>query len=676
MSLKSIVDIIIQVETFRNIDLYMRGLYYYDFQVFYTFGNSTVYANPYNIHVEDSVLARHSANAPGYVENMSYRSKTFYIRYCDQDIKIHEVAVFRIEIDADIGFCTELIIDCSLMYYESSPRISSRDENRVFKKEAQVQAKVQNFAKGAHQFLPITFDENHACVLNTTIHVLPLDFRFRHKFVQTDGSQANDLNLNNSLSQCFFGNKTQVEFVDIVNVQNMYVKLLYMVSERIRKVVELAYGGNCDEKKGEKSLGDEEVKVVERTNESDPKVVAKFVMNQIQEAAGKINILEYALVNAILQEQSQICMAMMYKYNDIINDRWGESIFRTVTQVTSFLTPSIENTGKKHKKIAEKIRNSNYYKELELPPIYIQDYFPHPSLHPVLFLEILTKSPEDKMLWKSDWISYRPIRQQNLHLIIFVHGYQGTSFDLRAIRNQIALLKPNTMLMCSNKNEDHTEHDIENMGKRLAEEIIQFIDEWCLQNRPSKISFIGHSLGGVIIRAALPFLSDFSSKFSFFMTFSSPHLGYMYNSSAIIDAGMWILKKLTKSLCMKQLSMTDSDIPEECFLYKLSQNNGIQWFKHICLVSSYQDNYVPFESSRIEIRNENVEDNKARVHLEMARNILGKVVANKIYRIDVDFTIEKAGIDRMIGRAAHIQMLDNKVLMQMILQCCGSFFEG
>lgn len=51
------------------------------------------------------------------------------------------------------------------------------------------------------------------------------------------------------------------------------------------------------------------------------------------------------------------------------------------------------------------------------------------------------------------------------------------------------------------------------------------------------MTFIGHSLGGIIVRAALPYLSEFSNQMHSFMTLSSPHLGYMYNSSKIIDAG-------------------------------------------------------------------------------------------------------------------------------------------
>jgi hypothetical protein len=85
------------------------------------------------------------------------------------------------------------------------------------------------------------------------------------------------------------------------------------------------------------------------------------------------------------------------------------------------------------------------------------------------------------------------------------------------------------------------------------------------------------------------------------MTFSSPHLGYGINTSSVVEAGMWVLQKMKNSICLKQLSMTDSEIPEEMCLYKLSQSDGFQYFKYIFLFSSKQDSYAPFESARIEI---------------------------------------------------------------------------
>ncbi|OMJ68881.1 hypothetical protein SteCoe_33535 [Stentor coeruleus] len=671
MSLKSIVDIVIQLESFRNIDIYMQGLYYYEFKLYYTQSNLKIHGNPLSLYVADSLLPKHSINSPGYLDDIYFKSKTFQIRYCDEEIKIQEIVTFRIEIEESQTQSPELTIECSLMYNDSNI-LTKKNESKAFKKEASIEIKVQNFSKGIHQFIPITFDETHACVLNTTIHVIPLDYRFRPHI---NNDQIGDLNLYKSLSQFFFGDKLQIGYIDIIVVQNLYVKVLYNTYERIKRTIAQAINLENDELNIRKKFYNEELENFDRIHETDPENVAKFIMNQIQDIAGKLNALEYELINTILEYQDQMCISLMYKYNDLIKDRWGESIFRTVEEVDNFLNPAVENVGKKNKKVAKKIRKSEYYNELYMPPMYIKDYFPNPLVHPILFLDIVSKVPEVKMLWKSDWVNYRQSQGSNFHLIIFAHGFQGSSFDLRAIRNQIALFKSNTLLMCSSKNEDHTEEDIEKMGKRLAEEVVTFIDDWCAQTRISKISFIGHSLGGLIIRAALPYLSEYSGKFGFFMTFSSPHLGYMYKSSALVDAGMWFLKKFKKNYSMKQLTMTDSEVPEETFLYKLSQVHGLEWFKHIGLVSSFQDNYAPFESARIEISKEHLTDSKERIHFEMARNILSRITAEKIHRIDVNFKIEKKGIDSMIGRAAHIQMLDHRILMHMIIQCCAIFFE-
>lgn len=43
------------------------------------------------------------------------------------------------------------------------------------------------------------------------------------------------------------------------------------------------------------------------------------------------------------------------------------------------------------------------------------------------------------------------------------------------------------------------------MGKRLSGEVIHFINDFCPKTL-GRITFIGHSLGGVIIRSALPYL--------------------------------------------------------------------------------------------------------------------------------------------------------------------------
>jgi pimeloyl-ACP methyl ester carboxylesterase len=91
-----------------------------------------------------------------------------------------------------------------------------------------------------------------------------------------------------------------------------------------------------------------------------------------------------------------------------------------------------------------------------------------------------------------------------IHLVVFVHGFQGNSFDMRLIKNYVSFLYPESMFLCATSNEDQTDSDILEMGERLANEVRSFITENFPQQSLSKLSFIGHSLGGVKVRAALP----------------------------------------------------------------------------------------------------------------------------------------------------------------------------
>jgi len=112
-------------------------------------------------------------------------------------------------------------------------------------------------------------------------------------------------------------------------------------------------------------------------------------------------------------------------------------------------------------------------------------------------------------------------------------------------------MHPDAIFLSSSSNEDQTEGDILEMGERLANEIKQYIQSFCPVSCLARISFIGHSLGGLIIRASLPHLEEFKDKLYSYMSLSSPHLGYMYNSNKLFDAGMWFLKKWRKSKCLQ-----------------------------------------------------------------------------------------------------------------------------
>ena len=60
------------------------------------------------------------------------------------------------------------------------------------------------------------------------------------------------------------------------------------------------------------------------------------------------------------------------------------------------------------------------------------------------------------------------------------------------------------------------------------------------------INFIGHSMGGVIARASLKYLEDFNKQMGFFMSLSTPHLGYLNGVDTMIRTGLWFMRKMNK----------------------------------------------------------------------------------------------------------------------------------
>lgn len=71
---------------------------------------------------------------------------------------------------------------------------------------------------------------------------------------------------------------------------------------------------------------------------------------------------------------------------------------------------------------------------------------------------------------------------------------------------------------------------------RLVQEIVTHIQN---SSEPARISFVGHSLGTIIIRSALtrPQIKPFLGKMHTFLSLSGPHLGTLYNPSGLVNAG-------------------------------------------------------------------------------------------------------------------------------------------
>uniref|UniRef100_A0ABD2X663 DUF676 domain-containing protein n=1 Tax=Trichogramma kaykai TaxID=54128 RepID=A0ABD2X663_9HYME len=155
--------------------------------------------------------------------------------------------------------------------------------------------------------------------------------------------------------------------------------------------------------------------------------------------------------------------------------------------------------------------------------------------------------------------------------------------------------------LMSETNKGDTFSDFDTMTDRLVAEILHHIESGGLA--PTKVSFVGHSLGDIIIRSALtrPQLRGLVPRLHTFLSLSGPHLGTLCNTSGLVNAGMWFMQKWKKSGSLLQLAMRDSADVRRSFMFRLSQRSNLQRFKHVLLCGSAQNRYVPLHSARIEL---------------------------------------------------------------------------
>lgn len=89
--------------------------------------------------------------------------------------------------------------------------------------------------------------------------------------------------------------------------------------------------------------------------------------------------------------------------------------------------------------------------------------------------------------------------------------------------------------------------------------------------------------------------------------------------------------------------MSDTKNLEDSALYRLSLLSGLQHFKNVVLVSSLQDQYVPFDSARVQMCRKAVEESatsrKGHLYSKMVSNLFGRLNTRLIYRLDVNFKI-------------------------------------
>ena len=266
------------------------------------------------------------------------------------------------------------------------------------------------------------------------------------------------------------------------------------------------------------------------------------------------------------------------------------------------------------------------------------------------------------------------------HVVVCVHGFQGSHYDLRIWRQCLALNDPDLVFLMSSINEEMTGNSIVALGAALAQEVVTF----CNSRNVLRLSFIAHSLGGLISREAIgnECMQPYHGVLHTLVTLGSPHLGYLFNKNSLVDSAMWVMKKVKDMPSLHQLAMTDATSKAQCYLSQAAAAVQLNRFRHIVLVASPQDGYVPFYSARMEVPQDSLSDRvNGPLIIGMANSLLVPLVqegsrVRSISRVEAQFLIETDGVDKRIGRAAHIMFLDNTPFIQMFVGLYAHLFSS
>lgn len=777
MSLNYLYDIMVHFHTYKNIDLINQGIYQIKAKISTLIDNKKYFAVPYffteskdlenKYQTDEQEIKPHSViNSAVAENNYEYITKSFIIRYADEEVELDEFCYFRIEIPTSIPK-NKILFNCefTLGFSEALSNLNKEMKNgNVFQsikfKVIQTQH-ITLYSNGNNEnnliesYAPVVYHDSFSSLLNVSIHRLLIDYKMRYssslmpfaleEVKETAEGIKQPVKKNNSISSSknnLSGNKDisslinflldEKEIKDTIQgktvdeLYNTYViGLIHSYWGIKKKMNKLANKLIDDNMKADFSSflnnqpliiyteeKDENIDVSNEENITDVIFKIKNVSRRIKDFSK--DYIGFRIFQEINFISSQIGY-MWHKYIELMRffpgpvnfilmmeakGKLKEDLFKflkksiiSISETSSLLLPIESNLQEHNNSQATEIRQNlvtNYIR----PQIESENYRINPEIYPILFEETyiknLNQNSDKQVVLDSNQIynSYTDgnntgnqnsqmslpgtnteIKYENtlgLHLIVLVHGFQGNSNDMRLIKNEIALINPSCVFLSSTSNQEDTEIDFVEMGKKLAAEVKQYIKEWTEGLIFKKLSFIGHSIGGVIIRSALPHLEEFKNKFWMFISLSSPHLGYAFSESKIINAGMWVLKKWKGSKSLEQLTLSDKSNMKETCVYKISEYEGLNWFNYVYLLSSHQDFYAPYESTRIQLSNKTLEnDSKAETYRAMVYNILSKLTNNTLKRVDVNFVIQDKNLDSFIGRTAHIQFLENTDFMKI-----------
>merc|ERR1712166_1549054 len=579
-SVHGVFEILVTFAGFKNVDLFHQGLYHIKCAIFTE--TTKVHALPLMTNVGTSEAGEGAArNKPAHIidhEN-AFCTQTFLIRYCEEEIELNDVGHFRLEVDAaklgrDGPTFDPVIIELDLMY--SSHKKTEKAPGPVeFASVAKHTFKCHRVGDGLYQFCPVTFDEFHFCLVDIAVHIAQLDLRFRAPpKIEADPEEEEEKGFfaklfskpppippPASLAELIERNmprkddkvqreefEQQIDFYHRAfgaPLINSYQQLQKMFGFIKRQECEMAalHPGMLNVEDIDiigAAPGEPVVPPVARlANNLSPVNVADLLQRETAHLAGQVFVLWNRYMDIARNNTAIVHPMLEVLREDSIIKQWNESIFRETLPIEDCMVPSqsMGNKSEAHSSVASTLRKSEYYRTLE--PLNLEDISPinGQDSQPIFFEQRYVGEGEGSRGEAEEAAAAEGAEAATgQHLVIFVHGFMGNSYDLRLMRNHFAITFPHFDYFMSTANEESTLNSIEEMGLNLATEIHTHISG--RRQEYARISFVGFSLGCVLVRACLadPVMQPYISRLWTFLAMSGPHCGNLFSTSYVVDS--------------------------------------------------------------------------------------------------------------------------------------------
>ncbi|XP_014517563.1 protein FAM135B isoform X1 [Vigna radiata var. radiata] len=664
----------------------------------------------------------------------SFSTPSFRIRYARQDVFLSIMISFYLSYGVHEAKSSAVILKFELFHTPTpemgrpeiqsplNPCAASVHEYRIPPKAL----------LGLHSYCPVYFDAFHAVLVDTSVHISLLKSGYRTPQLKVP---SNFLASEGTCSEDYLRLNKAALVKELMAAHDILLDDLFRISRGIKQTIDLA--GINFESDVTKSLNSPSPAHEKNTDDGKSLLLSDGtksnaeswddMLNSFQSIGNqllyiwntflkfhrenKTKILEFLRNSWANDRRTEWSIWMMYSKVDMphqymSNGVEGTSLYRSLRGgrlastrrfnddpiQTATMRAELHRRGIAQMKINNRSLQDMYiYEDPLRVPIIIVERLENMYRYTNVKSYFLPFEDEDKHILENGSKAVIKLPgnhpQQNEHVlrvVVFVHGFQGHHLDLRLIRNQWILLDPKIHVLMSESNEDKTSEDFREMGLRLAQEVISFLKK--KMDRVSrvgnlkdiKISFVGHSIGNLIVRAALAesIMEPYLRYLCTYVSISGPHLGYMYSSNSLFNSGLWLLKKIKGTRCIHQLTFTDDHDLENTFIYNLSKKKTLTNFKNVILLSSPQDGYVPYHSARIELSPAATLDysKQGKVFLEMLNNCLDQLRTNSdnrvVMRCDINFgnsSYGKRSFNTLIGRAAHIEFLECDIFVKFIM---------